>query len=374
MRRTWKLAAVAAVAVFALVAAACSSGNSGNSASGDAPFTGTSMNAAGATFPDPVYELWFKTFPSVEADAKINYQAIGSGGGIDQLTHNTVDFGASDAPLQDDEIKAFTDQNREIVEFPTVLGGVAVSYKLTEVSDPLKLDGPTVADIFLGKIKSWNDPAIAKLNPGVDLPNKAIQVCHRADESGTSFVFTGWLAQESPEWQSQVGAGKAVQWPVGNGGNGNDGVAACISQADGAIGYVEYQYAVTTDLGVAQIKGKNSSDFVSPSVDSISAAAGNLSLPIQPTTNVLNSDASGAYPISSTTFLLIPKDLTSLGKDKAQTVVDFLYWALTQGQTMVKSLNYAPLPDSVAQADLSQLHELRFNGQTLSPTSAVKSA
>ncbi|HEX9124376.1 MAG TPA: phosphate ABC transporter substrate-binding protein PstS [Actinomycetota bacterium] len=370
--RSWKLAAVAAFAAFTVLGAACSSGNGGGGSPGGGSFSGVPMTAAGATFPDPVYELWFRGFPSVEPDAKINYQAIGSGGGIEQLQENTVDFGASDAPLQDDEIKAFTDQNRKILEFPTVLGGVAVAYNVKEISDPLKLDGPTVADMFLGKVTNWNDAAIAKLNPGVNLPDLPIQVCHRADESGTTFVFTNWLAQESAQWESQVGADKAVQWPVGNGGSGNDGVAACTTQADGAVGYVEYQYAVTTNLGVAELKGKNSSDFVAPSVEAISAAAGNLSLPIQPTTNVLNSDASGAYPISSTTYLLIPVDLTPLGKDKAQTLVDFLYWALTQGQAQVQSLNYAPLPDSVAQADLAQLDQLQYNGQTLAPSSAVK--
>ncbi len=368
-----RLAMVAATCVVALVGVACSSSSTSSAGSGDGSFEGAKMTAAGATFPDPVYELWFKNFPSVEPNAKINYQAIGSGGGIEQLQAKTVDFGASDAPLQDDEINAFTKDGRTIVEFPSVLGGVAFSYNLKEVSDPLKLDGPTVADIFLGKITNWNDGAIASLNPGVSLPDKAIQVCHRADESGTTFVFTNWLAQESSEWESKVGADKAVQWPVGNGGNGNDGVAACISQADGAAGYIEYQYAITTDLGVAELKGKNSADFVSPSVDSISSAAGNLSLPITPTTNVLNSDADGAYPISSTTYLLIDKDLTPLGQDKAQTLVDFLYWALTQGQTQVQTLNYAPLPDSVAQDDLAQLDQLTFSGAALAPSSTVKS-
>lgn len=329
------------------------------------------MTGAGATFPDPVYEYWFKTFQSMEPGAKINYQAIGSGGGIEQLQQKTVDFGASDAPLQSTDITGFG--STTILQFPTVLGGVAVAYNLKDVSDPLKFDGSTVADIFLGKVKSWNDPAITSLNPSVTLPDKPIQVCHRADESGTTFVFTNWLSQESPEWQSKVGADKAVQWPVGNGGNGNDGVAACISQSDGAIGYVEYQYAVTTDLGVALIKGKNSSDFVAPSVESISAAAGGLTLPIQPTTNVLNSDAPGAYPISSTTYLLVPQDLTPLGRDKAQTLVDFLYWALTKGQSLVKALNYAPLPDAVAQADLKQLDQLEFDGSTLAPSASVTS-
>jgi phosphate transport system substrate-binding protein len=372
MGRRGKLAAVAAFSALAIFGAACSSSNndSGGGGGSSAPFQGVSMNGAGATFPDPVYELWFKNFTSVESGAKVNYQAIGSGGGIEQLQANTVDFGASDAPLQTDEISAFG--SRQIVEFPTVVGGDAVAYNLKGLSKPLKLDGPTVASIFLGTIKTWNDKAIASLNPGVNLPSMPIQVCHRSDESGTTFVFTSWLSLESSEWQSKVGADKAVQWPVGNGGEGNDGVAACISQADGAVGYVEYQYAVSTKLGVAQIKGKNSADFLSPSVESISAAAGGLSLPIEPTTNILDSTASGAYPIASTTYLLIPKDLTPLGKDKAQTMVDFLYWALTTGQTQVQSLNYAPLPDAVAQADLAQMSQLEFNGKTLTPSASVK--
>jgi phosphate transport system substrate-binding protein len=357
------------LAAVALVAAACS-GSSGGSGGGGGSFQGTPMTGAGATFPDPVYELWFKDFTSVETAAKINYQAIGSGGGIEQLQKDTVDFGASDAPLQPTDMSAFGD--RDIMQFPTVVGGVAIAYNVPGVQSGLKLDGPTTADIFLGKVTSWNDPAIAALNQGMKLPNTPIQVCHRADESGTTFVFTGWLAQESSEWDKQVGADKAVQWPVGNGGNGNDGVAACISQTEGSIGYVEYQYAVTTGLGVADVKGKNSSDFVAPSVEAISTAAGNLSLPIQSTTNVLNSDASGAYPISSTTYLLIPKDMTSLGKDKAQTLIDFVYWALTKGQSQVQQLNYAPLPDAVVQADLAQLKELTYKGGNLQPSPSVK--
>ena len=368
MARRSRWAIMAAFAALAVLGAACSSNDS--NANGGGSFNGVAMTGAGATFPDPVYELWFRNFQSVESGAKINYQAIGSGGGIEQLQANTVDFGASDAPLQTTDIQNFGD--REIVQFPTVLGGVAVAYNLNEVGQPLRLDGPTVADIFLGKIESWNDAAIGSLNPGVSLPDKAIAVCHRADESGTTFVFTNWLSQESARWQSQVGADKAVQWPVGSGGNGNDGVAACIGQSDGAIGYVEYQYAVATNLGVALVKGKDSSDFVAPSVESISAAAGGLTLPITPTTNVLDSSAPGAYPISSTTYLLIPKDLTPLGKDKAQTLVDFLYWALTEGQTQVQSLNYAPLPDSVLQVDLAQLDQLQYGGSTLTPSSAVK--
>jgi phosphate ABC transporter phosphate-binding protein len=366
-RRT-SLAFAGATLALALVTAACGGSDNGGS---NGSFNGAAMTGAGATFPDPVYESWFKEFQQVESGAKINYQAIGSGGGIEQLQKKTVDFGASDAPLQPADVQGFNGE--KILQFPTVLGGVAVAYNLPGVTD-LKLDGPTTADIFLGKVTTWNDPEIAALNPDAQLPSTAITVAHRSDESGTSFVFTSWLSDESPTWSSQVGASKAVEWPVGNGGNGNDGVAAIISQTEGGIGYVEYQYAVTTKLGVAKVKGKASTDFLTPSVDGISAAAGALSIPIQPTTNVLNSPAPGAYPISSTTYLLVPQDLTALGQDKAQTMVDFLYWALTTGQSKVQALNYAPLPASVLADDLAQLDLLKFNGAALAPSSTVRGA
>jgi phosphate transport system substrate-binding protein len=371
MNRTKRLAGVGVLALsLILVAAACSSGGGGGGNGGS--FSGASLTGAGATFPDPVYETWFQDFQQVEQNAQINYQAIGSGGGIEQLQQKTVDFGASDAPLQPEDMQGFG--NEKVIQFPTVVGGVAFAYNVPGLDQPLDMDGPTIADIFLGKIKNWNDPAIAKLNPGVKLPNQAISVCHRADESGTTFIFTNWLSQESPTWASQVGADKAVQWPTGNGGNGNDGVAACISQAQGGAGYVEYQFAVTTNLGVASIKGKNSSDYVAPSTASISAAAGGLSLPITPTTNILNSKADGAYPISSTTYLLVPKDLKSLPETKAQTVVDFVYWALNDGQSKVRALNYAQLPETVRAATQRQLDELQFGSQTIKPTPTVRHA
>jgi len=351
-----------------LLAAGCSS-NSSPSNSTNSSFKGTAMTGAGATFPAPVYTQWFKSFLSVESGAKINYQAIGSGGGIQQFTSKTVDFGASDAPLKDAEASALS---RPAFMFPTVLGGDVVAYNLPGVTAHLKLDGPTVANIFLGKITKWNDPAITSQNPGVSLPATAIQVVHRADESGTTFVFTSWLSQESSDWMSKVGAGKGVQWPVGTGGNGNSGVAAGIKQTQGAVGYVEYQYAVSSGLGFADIKGKSSSDYVSPSVDSISKAAGSLQLPITSSTNILDSTAAGAYPIASTTYLLIYKDLTPLGKDKAQTIYDFVYWALTKGQQEVSGLNYAPLPSTVAQQDLQQLTQLTYNGQGIQPSPSVK--
>ena len=364
---TWAGAIVLALALT-LVAAACGGGSNGGGG-GVGSFQGAPLAGAGATFPDPVYETWTQDFQQVEPNAQINYQAIGSGGGIEQLQAGTVDFGASDAPLQPEDITAF--KGEKVLQFPTVIGGDVFAYNIKGLNAPLDMDGPTVADIFLGKIKNWNDPAIAKLNPGVQLPSQPIQICHRADSSGTTFIFTSWLSQESPTWATQVGADKAVQWPVGNGGNGNDGVAACISQTQGAAGYVEYQFAVTTQLGFASVKGKNSDDFVAPSTSSISAAAGGLSLPITPTTNILNSSASGAYPISSATYLLLPQDLSSMPKDKAQTLVDFVYWGLNDGQSKVRSLNYAQLPETVRSGAQKQLDELKFGQKTIKPTPTI---
>ncbi len=329
-------------------------------------FQGTGLTGAGSTFVEPVYTKWFTDFRSVEPNAKINYQAIGSGGGITDLQTKTVDFADSDAPLQSADVQGLN--GTKVLQFPVVLGAVAIAYNLPGVQSGLKLDGPTVGDIFMGKVTKWNDPEIATLNPGVNLPSTSIQTVHRADESGTTFVFTSWLSRECSAWASKVGADKAVQWPNGTGGNGSDGVAAAISQTQGAIGYVEYQFAVTTKLGVADVKGKNSTDFVAPSVDSISAAGGALKFPIAATTNVLNSRASGAYPITSTTYFMSYQDLTPLGKDKAQTIVDLLKWMLTDGQNEVKDLNFAPLPSSVASQALSQIGQLTFQGQPLTPS------
>ncbi len=354
---------VAAFVALALLGAACSSSN--NSSSGGT-FQGTSLTGAGATFPDPIYEQWFQEFRSVEPDAKINYQAIGSGGGVEQFTAQTVDFGASDAPLQTDEISALPAQ---AVEIPTVLGGVVVAYNVSGLKTGLKLDGSTVADIFLGKIKTWNDPAIANQNPGVTLPNEPIAVVHRSDESGTTFVFTSWLSAESSDWEKQVGADKAVQWPTGTGGDGNDGVAAGISQTEGSVGYLSYDFAVTSNLGIATIK-RDDGTYVAPSIQSISKAGGILKFPISATTNILNSPATGAYPIASTTYLLIYKDQSD--KDKGQTLVDLVYWALTKGQDMVGQLNYSPLPQNIRAGALLLLKQITSNGSTIEPSSAVK--
>src|SRR5262249_32934054 len=214
-------------------------------------------------------------FRQVEPDAQINYQAIGSGGGVEQFTAKTVDFGASDAPLQTDEISALQSAGIDYIEVPTVLGGVVIAYNVSGLQSGLKLDGETAAKIFMGEITTWNDQAIAALNPGVQLPGTPISVVHRSDESGTTFVFTSWLSSQSPAWDKQVGADKAVEWPTGTGGEGNDGVAAAIQQTDGSIGYLSYDFAVSSNLGVADIEREDGT-FVSPSVDSISKAGGDL--------------------------------------------------------------------------------------------------
>ena len=365
-RLTRSIGALAVVMAVVLLAAAC--GSKKNSAGG---FDGVALTGAGATFPDPIYEKWFQDFRSVESGAKINYQAIGSGGGVQQYTAGTVDFGASDAPLKDEEVAAIKTAGRDVVEIPTVLGGVVIAYNAPGVDTGLKLDGATAANIFLGTITTWNDPAIAAVNSGVTLPSTPIQVVHRSDESGTTKVFTSWLSAESSDWKDQVGADKAVQWPVGTGGDGNDGVAAGISQTDGAVGYLSFDFAVSSGLGVASIKRDSDGQFVAPSVDAISAAGGILKFPITGDTNILNSSAAGAYPISTTTYLLVNPDPSD--QDKGQTVVDFLYWGLTKGQQEVSSLNYSPLPSDIQTQALALLVGIKFNGQTIQPSAAVKS-
>src|SRR5436190_13492976 len=282
IRSTRRVGLLAVVLAVAVVAAACSKSTTtvttnGGETGSTGGFEGAPLTGAGATFPAPVYALWFQKFKDVESNALINYQAIGSGGGIAQIAANTVDFGASDAPLQPTDIQTFN--GKKILEFPTVVGGISLSYNIS--AKGLKLDGPTIAKIFLGEITKWNDPAIAALNSSASLPDENITVVHRADSSGTTFIYTSWLSQESKDWASRVGADKAVQWPTGVGGNGNDGVAAASKQTDGSIGYVEYQYAITSGLNIAVIHTNRGQDLI-PSVNSITAAASDLKLPIGP--------------------------------------------------------------------------------------------
>jgi phosphate transport system substrate-binding protein len=364
----WMVAAgIAALAISTVVVAGCSTGSTSGSSSTSAPaFRGAALVGAGATFPQPVYALWTQDFVKVESDAKVNYQAIGSGGGIQQFTAKTVDFGATDVPLKGSEASAITEP---YIVFPTVLGAVVVSYNVPGLSAPLKLDGATVANIFLGKIKKWNDPAIAAQNAGVTLPDTPIQIVHRADASGTSGIFTGWLAMESPEWKTKVGSGKSVQWPTGQGGNGNAGVAQAMTQTSGSIGYLEYQYAATTQMGIASIKAADGT-YVAPSADAVAKAGEDLSFPITETTNILDSKTTGAYPIASATYILVYKNQTN--QNKAQTLVDFWTWALTKGQGELAKVNYVPLPAKVVSDSMAQLGQINVNGTAVQATSGIQ--
>jgi phosphate transport system substrate-binding protein len=277
-----------------------------------------------------------------------------------------VDFGATDVPLQSDEISSLPNQN--YIEFPTALGAVVFAYNVQGVDSGLKLDGKTISDIFLGNITKWNDPEITGQNPGVNLPDEPIQTVHRSDESGTTAVWTGWLSAESSEWASKVGADKAVQWPAGTGASGNDGVASGISQTEGGAGYLSYDFAVTANLGVADLKAPDG-QYVAPSIDSISKAGGGLKFPIKSDTTIINSSTKGAYPVASTTYVLIYTDQTD--QAKAQTLVDFWTWSLTDGQSQTEQINYAPLPSAFAKDAVKELSKITVNGTPVTPTNST---
>lgn len=307
-------------------------------------FAAQKINGAGATFPYPLYSKWFAEYSKAHAGIEFNYQSIGSGGGIKQVLAQTVDFGATDAPMTDEELKQ---AKTPIHHIPTVLGAVTVAYNVKGIATGLNLDGETIAKIFLGTITKWNDAAIAKLNPKAKLPATDILVVRRSDGSGTTFVYTTFLAATSAEFKEKVGAGKNVTWPVGVGAKGNEGVTALVSQTDGAIGYVELAYANQNKLSVASVKNLKG-EFVKPSVDAISKAAasvkdatGDLRI------SVINSDSKGAYPISSFTWLLLPEDAAS---PALKEVRNFLQWAMKDGQKMAAGLDYAPLPKKLAEA------------------------
>lgn len=318
------------------------------------------LTGAGATFPNPLYTRWFSDYKSMVAPGvEVNYQSIGSGGGVKQITEKTVDFGASDAPLSDDELA----KAKGIQHIPTTLGAVVMTYNLDGVSQPLKLDGDTIARIYLGKIKKWNDPAIAGLNAGVTLPNADIVVVHRSDGSGTSFVFTDYLSKVSKDWDSGIGTSKNPQWPEGLGGQGNDGVTQQVKQNKNSIGYVELLYARTNNLPVAQVKNK-SGELITASSDSTSLAATGVSLPDDYRISIVDSPTKGAYPISSFTYILLYRAQPDAAKGKA--LVDLLWWAVHDGQKTTTELNYAPLPkDVVTKIEKTLTSDITSNGQPL---------
>jgi phosphate transport system substrate-binding protein len=305
-------------------------------------FGQTTLTGAGATFPYPVYSRWFSEYHKLHSDVEINYQSIGSGGGIRQVTAGTVDFGASDMPMTDKQLK---EAKTTILNIPTVLGADVPAYNIPGVSGELKFTPEALAGIFLGKISKWNDKALTSVNPGVNLPDKEIIVVHRSDGSGTTFIWTDYLSKVSPEWKSQVGADTSVKWPIGIGQKGNEGVAGSIRQLSGAIGYVELIYAVQNNIPYGSVRN-SAGAFIKASLDSVTAAAASVpKMPDDFRVSITNAPGKDAYPISSFTWLLIPAQ--SKDPAKGKILADFLNWMVSDGQKMTASLSYAPLPGNV---------------------------
>ncbi|MBV9405709.1 MAG: phosphate ABC transporter substrate-binding protein PstS [Acidobacteriaceae bacterium] len=317
----------------------------------------TTLTGAGATFPAPIYQKWFSVYGS-KGNVQINYQANGSGGGIKGVTEGTVDFGASDMPLTDKQLADYKSAHGfTVLLFPTVLGAVVPTYNVPGVSQELNFTPDALAGIFLGKITTWNDPAIAQANPGVKLPGDKIIVVHRSDGSGTTFCWTDYLSKVSPEWQSKVGKNTSVDWPTGLGGKGNDGVTGQIKQQKGALGYVELIYAVKNHLPYGKIKNQ-SGEFVKADLQSVSAAAAaSKSMPADFRVSITDESGKGVYPVSTFTWLLVPSKIPDSGKRNA--LVGFLKWALSDGQNLVESDDYAKLPSQVASKELQQVAKIQ---------------
>lgn len=311
------------------------------------------INGAGATFPFPLYSKWMDAYNRLRPNVKINYQSIGSGGGIRQITAGTVDFGASDAPMSADEMQKAP---RKILHIPTTLGAVVITYNLEGVSEPLKLTPETLANIYLGKTKRWNAPEIAKDNQGLKLPGKDIAVVYRSDGSGTTAVFTDYLAKVSPEFKDKVGEGKSVKWPAGLGAKGNEGVTGQVKTTPNSIGYVELVYASQNKMPVAQLKNAAGS-FVTPSVAATTAAAAGVELPPELYASITNAVGADAYPISAYTYLLVFEDLVDPVKGPA--LADFVWWAIHDGQKECEPLGYAPLPAKVVAQVEATLKSLK---------------
>jgi len=313
------------------------------------------INGAGATFPFPIYSKWFDEYHKAHSNIQINYQPIGSGGGIRQGTNQTVFFGATDGPMTNDQLQAAPGK---ILHFPTVLGAVVPVYNIPNVRQELKFSGAVLADIFLGKITKWNDPAIAKLNDGVQLPATDITVVHRSDGSGTTYIWVDYLSKASPEFKSKVGVATSVNWPAGVGGKGNEGVAGLVTQTPGSIGYVELIYALQNKTSFGTVQNM-AGEFVKASVESVTAAAAAAAkqMPADFRVSITNAPGPGVYPVSSFTWLLLyenPKD-----KNASKAMVDFMKWALADGQKFAGSLGYAPLPPEVVKLELAALDRVK---------------
>jgi phosphate transport system substrate-binding protein len=372
-----------------LLAGACSSGSTASptlaaptvAATGGGPSTAANpvpptgnitLTGAGATFPALLYQVWIEKFSTVYPNISINYQAIGSGGGITGITQQTVDFGASDAAMKDSEIAAVP-AGTKILHVPTALGAVVLIYNIKgkdgNAINGLQLDAANIAGIFLGTITKWSDPAIAANNPDIaaNLPDTSLLVVHRADSSGTTNAFTTYLDTVSPDWHTNVGAGKEVKWPVGNGAPGNDGVSAGVKQSDGAIGYVELEYATVSGLSSAKVKNA-AGKFVGGSVEGVTAAAEAIADQFPADFRqapIINGAGDTTYPIASYTYILAYVDQKDA--DRGKTLVAFLYWALTDGQGEEKAIGYAPLPAAVQQKALAELHQFTTGGSPIWP-------
>jgi len=311
------------------------------------------INGAGATFPYPIYSKWFDEYAKVDPSVRFNYQSIGSGGGQKQILAQTVDFGASDGPMTDDNLSKAAGK---ILHIPTVAGADVVAYNLPG-NPALKFDADTIAGIFLGQIKKWNDPKIAATNPGVKLPDKDIVVVHRSDGSGTTFIFTDYLSKISPEWKQKVGTNTSVNWPTGIGGKGNEGVSGQVKQTPGALGYVELIYAVQNKMPYAEVKN-SAGKFVKPSLESITAALATAEIPDDFRFSITNSPGPDAYPISGATWLLVYEQQKDAAKGKK--LVEFLKWAAKDGEKMATDLQYAPLPDNLQERVLKRIDEIKM--------------
>lgn len=356
--------------------AACGGGEGGGNATpGDlakrsgAPEGTVALTGAGATFPYPIYSKWFDTYGR-ENPVRITYGSIGSGGGIRQVTEGTVDFGASDAPMNEEELA----KAPGMLHIPTVLGAVTVAYNVPGVQQPIRLSGDVLADVFRGQITKWNDPRIAGLNPGVNLPARDILVVYRTDGSGTTYVFTDYLSGVSPAWKQQVGIGKSVKWPVGLGAKGNEGVAGQVRQTEGAVGYVELAYARQTGLQTASVQNK-AGQFVQPSVEATTAAAEGLAQQLGPNSDfrvsIVNPAGAAAYPIASWTYLLVPPQMQDCAK--ARALVDVVRWGMgAQGDAQASELHYAPLPADIERQVLARLQTVTC-GPNRQPVAAAAS-
>ena len=313
------------------------------------------INGAGATFPYPIYSKWFDEYHKLHPEIEINYQSIGSGGGIKQITEHTVDFGATDGPMTDEQIKEFRDKRgSSVLHFPTVLGADVATYNISGVNQELKFTPEALAGIFLGKITKWNDPELTRSNPGVNLPGAEIVLAHRADGSGTTYIWTDYLSKVSPQWKNKVGRGTSVNWPVGLGGKGNEGVSGLVKQTPNSIGYVELIYAIQNHLAYGLVKN-SSGNFVKADLSSVTAAASGAAeqIPDDFRVSITNAPGKNAYPISSFTWLLIPAKIDDAQKRKA--ITDFLKWMLADGQKFTEALAYAPLPKPVATKEMKAL-------------------